>query len=105
VRGPNGTTHEKRRAPLAATQLFNIQTGNAKMENAFLPMVKTIPCLEKHIELRRKTILPYHPIKRNSQFAAFHIFFSDNSDDGAKHPTTQRGRRDLLLKVYFQYKM
>ena len=56
---PKGTTHEKRRAPFAATQFFNIQTGNAKMENAFLPMVKTIPCLEKILNCVAK--LSYHP--------------------------------------------
>ena len=46
------------------------------MENAFLPMVKTIPCLEKHIELRRKAIIPYLSTNRNSQIELKYSSFS-----------------------------
>ncbi len=56
------------------------------MENAFLPIVKTIPCLEKHIELCGILIIPYPHRNRNSQFAAFHNFFSNNGDEEANHP-------------------
>jgi len=45
---PNEATHEKRIAPIAATQFFNIQTGNAKVENAFLPKGKNHSLLGFH---------------------------------------------------------
>jgi len=42
---------EKRIAPIAATQFFNIQTGNAKVENAFLPKGKNHSLLGFHYRI------------------------------------------------------
>ena len=69
-------THEKRIAPIAATQLISINTGNRRVELAFLPRKKQA-YVDGNIKLCRKFILSYAVKQSKGKFALFAAFGND----------------------------
>ena len=74
--------------------------------SSFLKLTNSIPT---ELAVKKQNLfvinLSYLPSNCNPQFAAFHNFFSNYGNDESWHPHPQRVGRDLLLKVYFQFKM